>query len=237
MPGTRRPNRRRREARHPSVRGPGPSAHTSQPGGRPFIRPRTKRRLRRWALYIAALVVAILVIGSFGLTSFPGLNPRGTGATSYKEGVGLPQPSETESANHILDGTPIDYVTGPPPVWGDHWSSPTRCGFYEQAVPDEIVLHNLEHGNVVMSYNLTDSSDVARLKEVHSSLGGSDDWLVTRPYDLIPEGEVAMTAWGILDQFTGVDEEGIKRFYKAYQGNRFSAETERIGRGIPCTAA
>ena len=43
-----------------------------------------------------------------------------------------------------------------------------------------------------------------------------------------------MTAWGVLDVFDGVNEQRIKAFYDAYQGNRFSGETQSAGRGIPC---
>ena len=85
-----------------------------------------------------------------------------------------------------------------------------------------------------MSYHLTDPAEIARLRALHNGLMGSDLWLVTRFYDEIPEGEIAMAAWGVIDPFTGIDEERIRRFFNAYQGNRLSAETKRLDRGIPC---
>ena len=57
-------------------------------------------------------------------------------------------------------------------------------------------------------------------------LNGNDQWLVTRFYPNIPQGTVALTAWGVLDEFEGVDEDRIKRFYEAYKGNLFSEETD-----------
>ena len=154
------------------------------------------------------------------------------GASSYTDGIGVPQPL-MPSAFHV-DPATVVYSTAPP-ASGDHWSSPTQCGFYEDGVADELVVHNMEHGNVVVSFNLTEDVDKERLQEVHESLNGNDQWLVTRFYPDIPRGTVALTAWGVLDEFEGVDQDRIERFYEAYKGNLFSEETRWLGRGIPCT--
>ena len=152
------------------------------------------------------------------------------GASSYADGIGVPQPL-MPSAFHV-DPETVAYSTVPP-TSGDHWSRPTQCGFYEAGVADELVVHNMEHGNVVMSYNVAEG--VEQLQEVHESLNGNGQWLVTRFYPDLPQGTVALTAWGVLDEFEGVDEDRIKRFYEAYKGNLFSEETRWLGRGIPCT--
>ena len=156
----------------------------------------------------------------------------GTGATGYVDGVGVPQELMPSVAHR--DGVELVYNTTPP-TSGEMWSTIAQCGFYEEGVPDEVIVHNLEHGNVVISYNLTDPAEVDRLREVHNGLGGNANWLVTRFYpEIDEEGEVTLAAWGILDRFTGIDEERTEKFFNAYRGNRFSEETEGIGRGIPC---
>ena len=196
-------------------------------------RQRSKKRFRRWLYLGTSGVFAVLIIIALFLPSLlPSGTRGGTGATSYQEGIGVPQPV-MPSAFHTDDVT-VGYNTTPP-TSGDHWSTPTQCGFYEEDLRDEIIVHNMEHGNVIMSHNLTDPSDIARLRDLQSNLDGSGSWLVTRPYSEIPEGEIAMTAWGVLDQFTGINEERIRSFVDAYKGNRFSGETSQIGRGIPCT--
>ena len=50
-------------------------------------------------------------------------------------------------------------------------------------VPDRRIVHNMEHGHVVMSYNLPDQEDVDRLQQVHLGLSDHGLWLITRPYD------------------------------------------------------
>ena len=305
MPGTRRPRRRGSRSGHRTTLGAIPRTAQGGSGRRPLIRPRTRRRIMRWGILLAAGIVAILVIGSFGLTSIPNLSPRGTGATSFKDGVGEPQDifptashrdvavdyqpdrritsleSEAEAGatmiavvsssgfatgdtveledpdihrlvavegNELTLGSSLSrsYSSGEivvrksifelPPTSGDHAFSPTGCGFNERGIflPDETIVHNMEHGNVIMSYNLTDPLEIDQIRDVHNSLAANREWLVTRFYDQIPEGDIAMTAWGILDQFTGIDEDRIREFFNAYRGNRFSNETDRLGRGIPC---
>ena len=194
-------------------------------------RHQTHQRRRRWLYLGASGVIGVLITVSLFLPSLPGGGTGGTGATSYKNGVGDPQ-AVMPTASH-LDGQTIEYSTTPP-TSGDHWAAPAQCGFYEEEMRDETIVHNMEHGHIIMSYNLTDPSDLSRLKDVHNGLEVSDSWLVTRPYSEIPEGDIAMTAWGVLDQFTGIDEELIQRFFDAYKGNRFSDETSSIGRGIAC---
>ena len=189
-----------------------------------------KKKRRRILYFLGSGIFATAIIVGLFLPSFPG-GLGGSGTSSYADGIGVPQALEPPF-NHV-PGT-VAYETVPP-TSGAHWATPTQCGFYEDGVTDELVVHNMEHGNVVMSYNLTDDADKERLREVHENLNGNGEWLVTRFYPNIPPGTVALTAWGVLDEFEGVNEERIERFYEAYKGNLFSDETSGIGRGIPCT--
>ena len=220
------------------------------------------QRNRRWLIYAIAGFLAVVIIGAFVIEGLLGILPDpGRGTDDYKDGVGqvqarmtLPQdvvignrllPAGSEDARHLFDNDPDfpEYSTVPP-TSGPHLGRPETCGFYPPGyidpvtervgVPDRALVHNLEHGNVVMSYNLTTQEDIDHLQRVHSSLRDYDLWLVTRYYDKLEEGQVAMTAWGVLDIFDGVDEGRIEAFYEAYRGNRFSAETQSVGRGIPC---
>ena len=157
-----------------------------------------------------------------------------SGVESHKEGVGVPQ--ELMPTTFHRDRAIIEYNTIPA-TSGDHWGIFTQCGFYHNGLPDEIAVHNLEHGNVVVSYNFTNPGDVTELGNIHERLRPSDDWVITRFYDSIGEGEVAVAAWGVLDSFTGIDEGRIREFVRTYRANRLSPETQRLGRGVPCRDA
>ena len=197
------------------------------------VRQQSKKKRRKIVYFVGSGIFAVAIIVGLFLPSLPiGNLGTGGGAASYVDGVGIPQPA-MPTAYHV-DGKNVSYSTLPP-TSGDHWSTPAQCGFYDSKnIADEVIVHNMEHGNVVISYNISDESQKSRLKELHSRLTGSTEWLVTRPYKEIPEGSIALTAWGIADEFEGVSEERITRFVEAYSGNLFSDETKRLNRGIPC---
>ena len=52
----------------------------------------------------------------------------------------------------MTDSESVFYITLPP-TSGDHWERWADCGFYDSGLPDELIVHNLEHGNIVVSYS------------------------------------------------------------------------------------
>ena len=141
----------------------------------------------------------------------------------YVDGVGEKQ-DIARSVRHVdQNGNDSDdYVTynSVPPTSGDHWSTPAHCGFYVEPVPDEMIVHNMEHSNIIVSYNLPDQADVDALEALYDDLPNlwRDHFTVVRPYQRIEEGTVAISAWGVLDAMEGVDEGGILRFFEHYVG-------------------
>ena len=182
----------------------------------------TPRRGPNKFILIGSIVIAVLVIGSFAAVpifqSIGGTQTVNLGtAFAYVEGVGIDQ-EVMPTKNHVDDGTVVAY-NSVPATSGDHYFTPQRCGFYTGEVPDERVVHNLEHGNIVISYNLPDQSDVSALEDVYNDLGGwKDHYTVARSYSKIAPGQVALSAWGVLDIMDGVDEDRIMRFYEHYVG-------------------
>ena len=83
---------------------------------------------------------------------------------------------------------------------------------------DERIVHNLEHGNIVVSYNLASEEEVDRLRDALESIGKNAIWGVARSYDKIPSGTVALAAWGVLDTMQEVDEYRLKTFFDTYSG-------------------
>jgi hypothetical protein len=170
----------------------------------------------------------VLVIGSFAAVPIfqsiggPGDISLGT-AEAYVEGVGQKQ-EIMRTKNHVdLNDTNADddvVYNSFPPTSGDHWSAAQSCGFYDDPVPDERTVHNLEHSNIVVSYNLPSSADVEALKEIYNNLDDSwrNHFTVMRPYDGIGEGQVGLSAWGVHDVMDGVDRDRILRFYEHYVG-------------------
>ena len=105
-----------------------------------------------------------------------------------------------------------------PPTSGDHWIVPEVCGFYEDGLPDERTGHNLEHSNIIVSYNLPDQHQVDELKSAIDDIGLANVWGITRSYDKIPVGQVAIASWGVSDTMAGVDPQRLKLFFETYAG-------------------
>lgn len=120
--------------------------------------------------------------------------------------------------NHIPEGTAVEYSTTPP-TSGDHRVRWSQCGFFEHQLADERIVHNLEHGNIVVSYNLATQEEVDELRRVFEDIGPSTLWGVARAYDKIPPGTVAVSTWGVLDTMEGIDAERLEAFFDAYAGS------------------
>ena len=206
------------------------------------MRAATRRKLRRWALIGASATIGILVIAGLALSSYSSGGTTVTGGSNreYTDGVGTQVDIMSDTAHRGTNDV-ISYSTTPP-TSGPHWGSPfvergwAACGIHDAEVPDQSVVHNMEHGHVIISYNLSSGDEVARMVEIAKGLPDLESWGLVRPYSKIDEGTVGLTAWGIMDVVEGVDEERIRRFYTEYARNRFSDETASVG-PIRCTGS
>lgn len=166
--------------------------------------------------FIAVLVIAGFALGSVNFSGGGGAARTGS-SDQYVQGVGEQQVLML-TRNHLPEGQTVSYNTTPP-TSGNHWERPANCGFYSEGLPDERITHNLEHGHIVVSYNLATLEEVDLLRDAVGSSGLSNVWGVTRFYDQILEGTVAVATWGVLDTMQGVDSDRIKRFFDTYAGN------------------
>lgn len=112
--------------------------------------------------------------------------------------------------DHIPVGSRVDYNSNPP-TSGDHWPEPAAWGAYREPLPDELVVHNLEHGGTWLSYRDLDDRSVARLEAIAAEYPQAV--IVTpRPANDSP---VVAASWGRLLRLDTVDEEAIVRFVRA----------------------
>lgn len=162
---------------------------------------RRRRKRRKW-LVRGGGILALLVIG--------GLTYR----TLTKEYPGRTVP--TLGNQHLASvATPhVPYNTRPP-TSGPHLPSIARWGIHTQPIPDELQVHNLEDGGVLVQYNCTDCQElIAKLAAIVSRY---PDRVILAPYPKM-ETRIALTAWGRIDTFEDVDEARIVRFIEAYRG-------------------
>ena len=125
--------------------------------------------------------------------------------------------------NHIRPGSTFEgEYNSTPPTSGPHWDSGwAGCGFFVEEMPDEQVVHNMEHGQVIISYNLSDEDEIEQLREIARTLLGRRSWMIMRPYSKIDAGRIALTSWDRKDEFSisELTDERVRNFYDAHRNN------------------
>lgn len=133
--------------------------------------------------------------------------------------------SPNDGVQHVPVGFPHAAYSTIPATSGPHWSTlpaagaphgaPARWGIYTDVLPDEVLVHNLEHGGIGLHYNCPNGCP-----EIVSALGGlvpaGASQFIVSPYSGAP-AKVAVTAWRRLLLLDKVDTDQIKAFIKAYQ--------------------
>src|SRR3989338_3358928 len=116
------------------------------------LRAAGKRRVKRAVIWI--LVVAVVAAAGYGLVLW-----------SKKSSADKPGFAIAElSRDHIPDGQEVAEYNSNPPTSRPHYGQPADWGIYEQPLPDERLLHNLEHGGIWISSRDTD--DTALISEL-----------------------------------------------------------------------
>jgi len=159
--------------------------------------------------------VAVLVLAAIGYAVSQSLKP--------KHGVNVPVMA---SAQHIEIGEQHEPYNSDPPTSGPHYAQPAEAGFYEEALPDEQLVHNLEHGYVVIWYNCTGLEETAcesfkeKIRGVMNQAGGvgisSSTKLIAVPRLSLP-GTIAATTWGRLYQPETFDPDELLVFIKEFR--------------------
>lgn len=164
---------------------------------------RQKQQRRRRLVYGAIGVVAALVLGALLVRAI--LTPKPGEAVAS---MGNAHIDESQMGQFVYNTTP--------PTSGPHLGRIARWGVHTEPIPNELQLHNLEDGGVMVQYNCPDgcSEMVAQLAEIVTDY---DEGVILAPYPDM-DATIALTAWGRIDTFDDFDQERIQRFIKAYRG-------------------
>ncbi|MFQ5883302.1 MAG: DUF255 domain-containing protein [Candidatus Methylomirabilales bacterium] len=117
---------------------------------------------------------------------------------------------------HITNSsTPHVAYNSDPPTSGPHLPQVARWGIYDQPVPRESQVHNLEHGGVIIQYNCECPELIQKLTAIAKRY--QEKSLILAPYPGMDD-RIALTTWARIDKFNEFDEERIVRFIEAYIG-------------------
>ena len=161
---------------------------------------RAAQRRRSLAIYVG-IIVAVLVIG--GLIARSALRP-GPGEAVADQGQ-----------IHIVFGQPHPSYNSNPPTSGWHTGDQVApWGATRTEIPDEIVVHNLEHGGIWISYKDPKDTALVEKLEALASRYRSKVIVTPRPKNDAP---IAVAAWDRLLKLSAYDEKRIVEFIDVYK--------------------
>ena len=117
---------------------------------------------------------------------------------------------------HIPVGTEGVGYNSNPPTSGDHYPHTSEWGAYDKEIADGILIHNLEHGGIWISYKPSIPEEMKQKLEGFSKKWGRKIIVVPRSAN---DTDIALAAWQRLDKFnvSEYSDERIERFIRAYR--------------------
>jgi Protein of unknown function (DUF3105) len=187
-------------------------------------RARSRRNRKRMLITSGALAFAILVIA--GITVVPGLNAtRSNQLKGINTGGPVPIAAD-DGQQHVSPGESHAPYSTEPATSGPHWhiapgastlapyGAPARWGVYPVALPDEVLIHNLEHGGIGLHYDCPEGCpDI--VKGLEDIVPGSPSFYIMAPYAGLPK-KIAITAWRHVMYLDELDRDKILEFVREY---------------------
>jgi hypothetical protein len=132
----------------------------------------------------------------------------------------------SQGQNHFATGQSIQTVNqsynSDPPTSGPHWPNWSNWGVFQQAIPSEMQVHNLEHGGIVIQYDCPQGcpqavNTLSSYAFRYPATNFTGVLLAPRPN--LPEGaRIALTAWTHRLLLKTVDTGKINQFVAAFIG-------------------
>jgi hypothetical protein len=166
---------------------------------------------------VALVSVTVLAAGCGG----------GGGTSGSASSVDIPGVTVERVASHSHRAGTIDYPGKHPPSGGDHSSTPLTCGFYDQQPPDELAVHDLEHGAVWIAYDSKTivGADVQTLKAF-----AKQDHVVVSPYAGM-SAPITIVAWEHRLEVQSVSDPRLQQFVDEFRNGKQAPEAGAACRG------
>ena len=103
-----------------------------------------------------------------------------------------------------------------PPTSGPHYDGLAPWGIHDKPIPNELQVHNLEDGGVMVQYNCEDNCEEL-VSQLTSIVEQYDHQVILAPYPEM-ESRIALTAWNRLEVLETFEEDVVVRFINTYRG-------------------
>ena len=174
-------------------------------------------------LILGIVAVAVVLQGGGGEAPDP---PEGVAAADA--GCDPIEEPEEQGNEHVDPGQQVEYEDSPP-TSGDHW--PTEFlvdpAFYPDTVDEEGLVHNMEHGHVIIWYRPDAPGDTVTNLEEFTKAANHEDAIrsgaippvIAVPYEDIEESKsYVLTAWTATQSCARYSPQAIDNFRERFQG-------------------
>lgn len=184
-----------------------------RPSSRSAPKSRSKRRRptstpNRWPWIVGLVAVVALITVPIAIEAVQAANLPGERFAS-------------QGNRHVDLGANVPDYNSDPPTSGPHTAQLAAWGVYgpeDETPPDQLLLHNMEDGGVILYYRPGESLDVTndRIAALERITDGYRRIVIVPRSDM--PTDFALTAWQRLQRFDAVDEAGMLAFVDAYEG-------------------
>jgi len=141
----------------------------------------------------------------------------GVALPQQSAGIALPGTTFPDlGQEHIPEDQQVDYNSSPP-TSGPHYEKWSQWGIYNEAPQDEQLVHNLEHGGIIISYSprLLEAEELEQVRQQARELSAINPRIIVTPRTGMQQA-IALTAWGYLQELDVYDAAAIDEFYNAH---------------------
>jgi hypothetical protein len=171
-------------------------------------------RVTRGALGAVAMMLAVAALGACTSDEDPA-PPAATTTTVFTPTC---EPVETfpdQGQRHLKDGAPFDRYNSTPGTSGPHWGTPADPGYYGTRVPEPALVHNMEHGQVVVYYHALKRKDLHRVQQYVLKAKGA---VIGARAPVGVDAPITLAAWTTLQTCDGFSEPLVDAFRRKFQG-------------------
>lgn len=174
---------------------------------------RRQRRARMRKVYVwGALVAAIGLIVVWVVLARAGSNRAKQAGAKLAASAGC-NPAESKpiegsspTATHVAPPQRVTYNTNPPSS-GNHYGAPAQTGILAQSPQDEQLVHNLEHGHVVIWYQQGQVAEPI-LAQLQQLVRSDASRLILVPRPAMPF-KLAFSGWGTIQGCPNPNEKAV----------------------------
>ncbi len=137
----------------------------------------------------------------------------------------LPGVAVADQGREHVPGTDHVPYNSVPPTSGPHSAKVAPWGYYSQDIQDELQVHNLEHGGVLVQYScqrdpaLDDATCTQLANDLVEAVKPYSSKILVAPDSKLTDTRIALTAWARIQKLEMADQSAIRSFVDAFRNH------------------